>query len=604
MSARTLPELFFAQADARGEALALRHKVRGVWSQVSWSEYALAVRRVAAALLGAGVRAGDRVAILGQNRPEWLYSHLGTMAAGAVTCGIYPTSSPDQIAYLLRHSEARVLFLEDEEQVEKALPVLSGTAVERVVVWDPKGLWGFADARLVFFDTFVREGSDLLGTQGARLAERLAALGPDHLAMIIYTSGTTGPPKGAMLSHRSILFMAEALQRANPIRTSDEGVSYLPFAHVYENLVSVFLPLQTGSVVSFVESPETLFANLREVSPTVLAGVPRVWEKLSSVVDLRMQDSTWVKRRCYEWAVSLGRRHAGAVQSERVVKPSLALAHQLASLVVLRPLKRQLGLDRVRLALCGAAPASPEMFTWFHALGVPLLEGYGQTESTGVISVNRAGRARVGTVGEPLEGIEVRIAEDGEILTRGPHVFAGYFKEPGLTAETVDAEGWLHTGDVGGLEEGYLRILDRKKDILITAGGKNVTPANIENALKWSPYIQDAVVLGDRRRYLAALILIDEETVVKFAQDHRIPYSTFEDLAKSRDVVRLIQAEVDRVNKTLSQVETVKRFALLPRRFYEEDGDVTPTKKVKRRALELRYAELVESLYSERTGGG
>jgi long-chain acyl-CoA synthetase len=244
------------------------------------------------------------------------------------------------------------------------------------------------------------------------------------------------------------------------------------------------------------------------------------------------------------------------------------------------------------------------MFTWFHALGVPLLEGYGQTESTGVISVNRAGRARVGTVGEPLEGIEVRTLEDGEILTRGPHVFVGYFKEPGLTAETVDAEGWLHTGDVGRLEDGYLCILDRKKDILITAGGKNVTPANIENALKWSPYIQDAVVLGDRRKYLAALILIDEETVVKFAQDHRIPYSTFEDLAKSRDVVRLIQAEVDRVNKTLSQVETVKRFALLPRRFYEEDGDVTPTKKVKRRALEQRYAELVESLYSERTGGG
>jgi long-chain acyl-CoA synthetase len=483
--------------------------------------------------------------------------------------------------------------------VEKVLPVLPGTAVERAFVWDTKGLWGFDDARLTLFDAFTQEGSALPGEGTNRLEERRAAIRPEHPAMIIYTSGTTGPPKGAMLTHRSILFMADALQRANPIRASDEGVSYLPFAHVYENLVSVFLPLQTGSVVSFVESPETLFANLREVSPTVLAGVPRVWEKMRSVVELRMQDSTWLKRSTFDWALAVGQRHARARAGEAPITPSLAVGHRLASLVVLGPLKRLLGLDRVRLALCGAAPAAPELFAWYHALGVPLLEGYGQTESTGVISVNRKGRARVGTVGEPLEGVEVRIAEDGEILTRGPHVFAGYFKDAGLTAETVDEEGWLHTGDVGRLEDGTLRILDRKKDILITAGGKNVTPANIENALKWSPYIQDAVVLGDRRKYLAALILIDEETVVKYAQDHRVPFSTFEDLAKSREVVRLIQVEVDRVNKTLSQVETVKRFALLPRRFYEEDGDVTPTKKVKRRALEQRYADLVESLYSE-----
>ncbi len=598
MSARSLPGLFFAQADARGDALALRHKVRGVWSRVSWREYADSVRRVAKALVSAGLAPGERVAILGENRPEWLYCHLGTMAAGGVTCGIYPTSSSDQVAYLLRHSEARVLFLEDEEQVEKALPVLANTSVEHVVVWDHKGLWGFDDPRLVFLDTFVRDGASLL--DGRRLEERIASVEPEHVAMVIYTSGTTGPPKGALLSHRSILFMSDALQRANPIRADDESVSYLPFAHVYENLISVFLPLRTGSVVSFVESPETLFANLREVSPTVLAGVPRVWEKLRSVVELRMQDSTHLKRRAFAWALEVGHRHARARSGDGALPLSLSLAHALASRAVLGPLKRVLGLERLRLALCGAAPASPEMFAWYHALGVPLLEGYGQTESTGVISVNRAERARVGTVGEPLEGVEVRIADDGEILARGPLVFDGYFKEPGLTAETVDSEGWLHTGDVGRLEGGYLSIVDRKKDILITAGGKNVTPANIENALKWSPYIQDAVVLGDRRKYLAALILIDEETVVKYAQDHRISYSTFEDLAGSRDVVRLIQAEVDRVNKTLSQVETVKRFALLPRRFYEEDGDVTPTKKVKRRALEQRYAELVESLYSER----
>jgi len=593
----TVPALFFAQAGRRGDAVALRKKERGIWRRVSWSQYALEVRRVAAGLLSAGLRAGDRVAILGQNRPEWLYCHLGAMSSGGVTCGIYPTSSPEQIQYLLGHSGARVLFLEDEEQVEKALPVLGATAVERAVVWDPKGLFGFADPRLALFEHFVHEGSDLLGADTARLREAEASIGPDDTAMIIYTSGTTGPPKGAMLSHRNILFMAQALASANPAFPEDEGVSYLPFAHVYENLVSLMLPLQAGSVVSFVEKPETLFENLREVSPTVLAGVPRVWEKLSSTVELRMQDSTWLKQRAYRWALEAGRRHARALREGRGTGPSLA--HRFARLSVLAPLRRLLGLDRVRLALCGAAPASPDLFEYFHALGVPLVEGYGQTESSGVIATNRRGRARIGTVGEPLPGVEVRIAGDGEVLTRGPHVFQGYFKDPELTAATIDAEGWLHTGDVGALEDGYLRILDRKKDILITAGGKNVSPATIENALKWSPYVQDAVVIGDRRKYLVALVLIDEENVVKYAQDHRIPFSTFEDLAGRPEVVRLIKAEVDVVNRRLSSVEAVKKFALLPRRFYEEDGDVTPTRKVKRRAVEKRYPDLIESLYRE-----
>jgi long-chain acyl-CoA synthetase len=593
----TVPALFFARAASQGDALALRRKERGVWQRVSWSQYALAVRRVAAALVAAGLRRGDRVAILGQNRPEWLYCHLGTMAAGGVTCGVYPSSSPEQIQYLLEHSGARVLFLEDEEQVEKALPVLGSTAVERAIVWDAKGLFGFADEHLALFEQFVRQGSDILGADSAQVREAEAGVRPDDTAMIIYTSGTTGPPKGAMLSHRNILFMAAALMAANPASAEDEGVSYLPFAHIYENLVSLMLPLQAGSVVSFVEKPETLFQNLREVSPTVLAGVPRVWEKMASTVELRMQDSTWLKRKAYRWALGVGRRHARLLREGH--EPRSSLAHRIARVSVLAPLRRLLGLDRLRLGLCGAAPASPDLFEYFHALGVPLLEGYGQTESTGVISASRMGRARIGTVGEPLSGVEVHIAADGEVLTRGPHVFQGYFKDPELSAATVDADGWLHTGDVGALEDGHLRILDRKKDILITSGGKNVTPANIENALKWSPYVQDAVVIGDRRKHLVALVLIDEENVVKYAQDHRIPFSTFEDLTGRPEVVRLIKAEVDVVNRKLSSVEEVKRFALLPRRFYEEDGDVTPTRKVKRRAIEKRYADLIESLYKE-----
>jgi long-chain acyl-CoA synthetase len=415
--------------------------------------------------------------------------------------------------------------------------------------------------------------------------------------MIIYTSGTTGPPKGAMLSHASILWGTAAVASLNPVREDDEVVSYLPFAHIYENLVSVFQAIRVGYVVNFVESLDTLFQNLREVSPTYFASVPRIWEKLASTVDLRMGDSTWVKRSLYRLAVSVGRRHARARLRDGQVPPGLAVAYRLLYWAVLAPLKRRLGFDRTRIAVCGAAPASPELFEFYHALGVPLIEGYGMTESTGVISINRMDRPRVGTVGEPVPGVEVVLADDGEILTRGPHVFKGYFKDPELTAQTIDREGWLHTGDVGAWEDGHLRIMDRKKDIIITAGGKNITPAYIENKLKFSPYVQDAVVVGDRRKYLVALILIDEDNVTKFAQDHRIPFTTFQDLTRNTEVVRLIDGEIEKVNKTLSQVETIKKFALLPRRFYEEEGDVTPTKKVKRRAVEGRYAELIAQLY-------
>jgi long-chain acyl-CoA synthetase len=392
--------------------------------------------------------------------------------------------------------------------------------------------------------------------------------------------------------------MAEALREPFGATPDEEIVSYLPLAHVYENLNTVFQAIRIGYVVNFVESLDTLFPNLREISPTYFASVPRIWEKLASTIELRMADSTLVKRALYRLAVGVGKRY---VRTQRRGKPGLLLsaARFLTYWTVFEPLKRRIGFDRARLAVSGAAPAAPELFDYFQALGIPLVEGYGMTESTGVITFNRAERSRVGTVGEPLQGIEVKLDEDGEILTRGPHVFKGYFKDPEQTARTIDAGGWLHTGDVGEWADGRLKIIDRKKDLIITSGGKNIAPAYIENKLKFSPYIQDAVVIGDRRKFLVALILIDEDNVTKYAQDHRIPFATFADLTQAPEVTRLIKGEVDQVNKTLSQVESIKKFALLPRRFYEEEGDVTPTKKVKRRNLEKRYGELVQSLYGE-----
>lgn len=589
------PALFFHQVEARKKSIALRKKEYGIWNRITWEQYGEEVRVVAAGLIALGLEQGDRVAILGDNRPEWLTCHLGTMSAGFVTCGIYATSAPEEIAYVVSHSEARILFVENEEQVDKTLQIVSDLDLLKIVVWDPKGLWGFTHPSMIFFDAFLEEGKAFLREHPSCVSERLAAIDPEDTAMMIYTSGTTGRPKGAMLTHRNIFSITEAFMEASPIYGNDELLSYLPLAHIYENLISVFLAVKGGSTVNFVESMDTLPMNLREVSPTVFCSVPRIWEKFASVIDIRMSDSTLVKRAFYRIAVAVGLQY---VRSDKKTPKRFlwSLLYWPFYALVLYHLRRQIGLERVRWAVCAAAPASPELFQYFNAIGVPLREGYGQTESTGVIAIQRIDRPRWGYVGEPIPGVEVRIAEDGEILARGDGVFKGYFKAPELSAETLEG-GWLHTGDVGTIDDGFLKILDRKKDIIITAGGKNITPAFIENKLKFSPYIQDAVVIGDGRKYLVSLILIDEDNVTKYAQDNRIPFTTFADLTQNKEIKKLIEGEVNDINKTLARVETIKKFALLPRRFYEEDGDVTPTKKVKRRFLEKRYKDLIDQLY-------
>ncbi|OGP52258.1 MAG: fatty-acid--CoA ligase [Deltaproteobacteria bacterium RBG_13_43_22] len=593
------PELFFRQVERLQDRVALRNKDYGIWKRVSWNEYGRMVRQVAAGLMALGVERGDRVSILGENRPEWLICHIGTMSSGAVTCGVYPTSASDQVAYVVGHSESKVLFIENEEQVDKVLQILPDLEkVKQIIIWDPKGLWGFTQEKIIFFDQFIKEAQSYLDKYPRCVEDRMSQLEADDTAMIIYTSGTTGRPKGAMISHRNILGMTESFIAVNKGFESDEVVSYLPLAHIYENLISLFQAIWSGCKVNFVESIDTLPENLREVSPTVFASVPRIWEKFASMIEIRMSDSTILKKALYRLAVGVGMKYVRSAKGSKE-HHTWALLYWPLYWLVLYHLRRQLGFERVRLAICGAAPASPELFEFYNAIGVPLREGYGQTESTGVIALQRLERPRWGFVGEPIPGVEVKIAEDGEILARGVGVFKGYLKDPDLTAETIK-DGWLHTGDVGMLDEGYLKIMDRKKDILITAGGKNITPAYIENKLKFSPYIQDAVVIGDGRKFLVALILIDEDNINKYAQDNRIPFTTFESLTQNPEVVKLVDQEVTKVNKTLSQVESIKKFALLPRRFYEEDGDVTPTKKVKRRFLEKRYADLIESLYKGR----
>ena len=593
----TFPHLFFQQVNTQGDRIALRRKEFGIWNRITWDEYGKMVKKIAAGLIGAGLHAGDRVAILGDNRPEWLVCHLATMAIGCVTCGVYSTNAPEQVAYVVGHSESKLLFVENEEQVDKVLQIYKDLdQLKSVVVWDPKGLWGFTHEGIMFYDEFLKQGDTYLKNYPTCVTERMDAIDPRDTAMMIYTSGTTGRPKGAMISHRNIISLTESLNRAVGFRGDDELLSYLPLAHIYENFLSVFQAIYNGGTVNFVESMDTLALNLREVSPTIFCSVPRIWEKFMSMIEIRMSDSTIVKRALYRLAVRVGMRWVRTGKNSRQ-RFLWGLAYWPLYFLVLYHLKRQLGLERVRYGVCGAAPASPELFEFYNALGVPLREGYGQTESTGVIAIQGIDNPRLGYVGKPLPGVDVKIAEDGEILARGENVFLGYFKNQKLTEETVK-DGWLHTGDVGALEDGYLKIMDRKKDIIITAGGKNITPAFIENKLKFSTYIQDAVVIGDRRKFLTALILIDEDNVTKYAQDNRIPYTTFADLTRNDEIQKLINQEVIEMNKNLSKVETIKKFALLPRQFYEEDGDVTPTKKVKRASLEKRYAEMIDKLYT------
>lgn len=594
----TVPRLFWRQVARHGNRVALRRKELGRWREISWREYGQRVREVAAGLTALGLRRGECVSIIVENRPEWLYSDLGIMTAGGITVGIYTTSSPEQCAYILGHSEARFHIVEDEEQLDKVLQVRSRLPLlEKIIVIDLRGLRKFHDPMVISFEQLLAGGREFDADRPNWLRQRVEEGKPEDVAILVYTSGTTGRPKGAMLSHETILFSTTLLEQIGRMRETDETISYLPLAHIAQRLLSAFGQIRAGYTVNFAESLDTFPHDLREVSPQIFFGPPRIWEKFYSAITLRMENATWLKRHVYRAALAVGGRAARRRLCGEVVPPLLRLADLLAHLAVFRKLKQHLGLDRAGYVLSGAAPIAPGLLEFFQSIGIPIKESYGQTESCGPATAHLGDRIKLGTVGQAIPGCEARIAEDGEILLRGHNVFQGYFKDPQATKEAL-RDGWLYTGDVGKLDsEGFLTLTDRKKDLIITAGGKNIAPQQIENQLKSSPYIADAVVIGERRRYLTALIVIDEEHVTNFAQEHRIPFTTFGDLSRKREIYALIGGEVERVNRTLARAEMVKRFAVLDKKLDPADGDVTPTLKVKRKAIGERYVELIESLY-------
>jgi long-chain acyl-CoA synthetase len=594
-SAPTLPAMLIARARSTPGAVALRKKQLGRWKPYTWTEYAARVAKVAAGLQALGVRAGDRVAVQSENRPGWVIADLAIQSLGAVCVGVYPTSPASELQYVLNHSGSIVLVAEDEEQLDKAEEVWEKVpALRNVVVLDTRGVDIERRPGLLSLAQLEELGRD--GTP-EWLASGVAALDPTKTAIIVYTSGTTGPPKGAMLSQANLVGAAASSSQVFQTSPKDEVLSYLPLCHIAERQLSVVNALAIGYVVNFGEGGESFTTDLAEVQPTFFLGVPRVWEKLMAGVEIRMGDASKIKRSVYRACHKRGTAVAKARMAGRY-GPVAKLQYLICWLLVFRSLRKKLGLLRISQALSGAAPIAPQVLEWFWALGVPVREAYGQTENTALATVMPRDDVRIGTVGKPYPGVQIRQGPDGELLTKGPGTFVGYFGDADATAATFDAEGWLLTGDVGEIDaDGFVRLTDRKKDLIITSGGKNVSPSEIEGMLKVSPFIAEAVVIGDGRKYLVALIGIEEDTVGNWAAQKGLPFTTYADLASKPQVVELINSEVERANVHLANVETIKRFALLPKQLDQLDGEVTATQKVKRAAIARQYAPLIDSLY-------
>ena len=588
----TLPGRVLHFAAVRPEETALREKRQGIWQPYTWRAYAEHVAGAARALYDAGVRPGDAVAILSENRTEWLFADLGAQAVGALSVGIYETNPAADVAYILGHSGAKVLVACDQEQVDKALELTEeAPALERIVVLEPRGTRSYEDARLVDWETFHAEG--LAGGAAAAvdwLAAQVAERDPAAPSMVVYTSGTTGQPKGALISPRNVLEGSDDMVALLGVGPGDALLSYLPLCHVAEKIFSLFIPLTAGAVVHFGESIDTVRQDLAEVSPTVFLGVPRIWEKMHASVTLKMKDSSWLKRTLF---AALLRRRLARAEDGGVGR----LEWLLGDALVFRALQERLGLRRCWLPVTGAAPIAPELLQWFAAIGVPVVEGYGQTECAGVSHLNLPGRARLGTVGQTLPGVECRLAEDGEILLRGTNVFCGYLHDEAATAKTVQ-DGWLHTGDVGAVDgDGFLGITGRKKEIIITAGGKNLSPEKIENALKLSPYVKEAVAIGDRRKFIGALVQIDGEAVGDWASRRGLTYTSYADLAALPEVRTLVEGEVHGANERLARVEQVRAFRVFSKELHQDDGELTATQKVRRQAVLEIHGALVEGIY-------
>ena len=600
MPGETIPAVFWNAVNRRTNQIWMRQKKFGIWRSWNWTQTGDAVRELAAGLISLGFARGECVSILSNTVIEWVLADLAVLSCGGVCSGIYPTDAASQVHYLCEDSRTSLLFVEDDEQLDKALEVRPQLPLLRkIIVFDMKGLRELADPGVIGLGDLQTLGRAYLAQHPDAVQMRAAACQPEDLAILVYTSGTTGKPKGAMHSQRGLVFSARGLNTLVAQDERDERMCFLPLCHIAERMGGEYFSLYTGARLNFVENPETIPENVREIAPTVFTAVPRVWEKFYSGVMIALKESTWLQQAAYAWSIGVGTRIADRVIAGQPVSTTLKIKFTLARWLALNNARKLIGIHRARFCVTGAAPISPELVRWYMALGVPMLEVWGMTETCGAATGVPANRMKPGSIGPAASFNEIRLdPATGEILVRGSNVFMGYLNLPDKTAETLDADGWLHTGDVGAVDsDGFYRITDRMKDIIITAGGKNVTPSELENELKFSPYITDAVVIGDKRAYLTVIIMVDHENVEKFAQDADIPFSNYASLTRATEVQELIQSEIDRVNKKFARVEQIKKFFLLDTQLTAEDEELTPTMKLKRKLVEKKYATRIEAMY-------
>jgi long-chain acyl-CoA synthetase len=583
----TIPHRLLRQAVDKPSTVAYMAKVGDRWQPTTWRAYAEQIRTAARALIALGFPRGGKVAILGFNRPEWVILDHAAMMAGGAAAGIYTTCSPDEVQYIVHHSEALVVLVENADQLAKIkerrdqLPMLRWIVLMRGTT--------ATGGDVLTWDDFLSRAE---GVPDSELDKRIDAIEQADLATLIYTSGTTGPPKGVMLSHANLAWTAQTMIDVGGARDGDVSVSYLPLSHIAEQMCTIHLPATAGSTVYFAESLDKIVEAIKEARPTVFFGVPRIWEKFHAAVAAKLSEVTGAKKTLLEWARKVCKQVNGHKDRGEAVPRVLDAQYRLATRLVMTKLKTALGFERARSCISGAAPIAPDVLEFFAGIDLPIREVYGQSEDCGPTSLNLEGRTRLGSVGPPLPGLECKIADDGEILVRGPNVFLGYYKEPEATAECLH-DGWLCSGDLGAFDpDGFLSITGRKKEIIITAGGKNIAPKNIEAALKQSPLIGEAVVIGDRRKYLTALVTLDEAAARKLAPDA-------ERLDEAPAIRSAIQVQIDEVNQTLARVEQVKRFAILTRPFGIDTGELTPTMKLKRKVIAQKFSREIEAMYAD-----
>ncbi len=601
MQPETFPQFLIEKAKLYGDKkTALREKEFGIWQSVSWAEYLEHVKYFSLGLVSMGFTPADTVAIIGDNRPEWVYAELAAQSAGGKSIGIYQDSIVKEVAYIITHSDAKFLVVEDQEQVDKIIELWPELhTVEKVIYYDPKGLRNYTEPYLMSFPEVEALGRDYEKARPGWFEESVARGKGEDIAILSTTSGTTSFPKLAILTHNNLISMGRDLMEVDPMSDKDEFVSFLPLPWIGEQMMSLACGLQAGFTVNFPEEPETVQENIREIGPQTMFSPPRIWENLVSQVQVKIEDATWFKRKVYDWATPIGYQMADVRFKKQTPGLGLKLKYKIADWIMFLPIKDHLGLRRIKQAYTGGAALGPDVFRFFHALGVNLKQIYGQTEVSGIAVLHRNGDVKFQTVGTPIPETEVKIAENGEILVKSPAVFKGYYKNPEATKTTL-IDGWLHSGDAGYFDEdGHLIVIDRAKDVMTLADGTKFSPQFIENKLKFSPYIKEAVVFGGDWPFVTAMININMGNVGKWAEKNQLAYTTYTDLAQKPEVYALVRNHVEEANADLPEAARIRRFLLLHKELDADDAELTRTRKVRRRFVAKRYKDIIEALYSD-----